>query len=191
MKKIELLFFSLLPLLFVHGQNKASKFHSREVIVQKGDTLIRTNILTGEGVYKTSEFIEYFYYSKGMINSNIGDYGGKLLNGNYKAFLNNKLIETGQFSKGCKTGLWRSWYLNGKYKKVLSWKNGKPEGDYKHYNEDGSIDKHGRYKSGKYCAEKVKVNKVILKKRLKSNDNSNKEKNSNKVEKITSTQKNG
>src|SRR5664279_4839967 len=98
MKKIELLFLLLLPVFFVNGQNKVSKYHSREVIVQKGDTLIRANILTGEGVYKTSEFIEYFYYTKGMINSNIGDYGGKLLNGDFKAYLYNKLIETGQFS---------------------------------------------------------------------------------------------
>lgn len=183
MKKIELLFLLLLPVFFVNGQNKVSKYHSREVIVQKGDTLIRANILTGEGVYKTSEFIEYFYYTKGMINSNIGDYGGKLLNGDFKAYLYNKLIETGQFSKGCKTGLWRSWYLNGKYKKIFSWKNGKLEGDFKHYNEDGTIDHHGHYKNGKYYAEVVKTPKTPTKRKLKRSDNLSKEKTSVKPNK--------
>jgi len=47
----------------------------------------------------------YFYYSKGVINSNIGDYGGKLLNGEFKAFFKQQAYRICHFSNGCKTGI--------------------------------------------------------------------------------------
>jgi MORN repeat variant len=180
MKRILFILFSMGLLSSANAQNKENKFRSREVIVQKGDTLFRATILTGELVGKPSEGKIYFYYSKGVINSNIGDFGGKLLNGEFKAFLNNMLIESGHFSNGCKTGIWESWYSNGKYKRIYSWKNGKLDGKYSFYNEDGSLTSRGSYKNGKLHPDLLKLEsdttaKIPVKEKVKGERNVKKE----------------
>ena len=180
MKRILFILFSMSLFSSVNAQNKENKFRSREVIVQKGDTIFRATILTGDLVGKPSGGKIYFYYSKGVINSNIGDYGGKLLNGEFKAFLNNKLIESGHFSNGCKTGIWESWYSNGKYKRIYSWKNGKLDGKYTYYNEDCSLAARVYYKNDKLHPDLLKLEsdtiaKSPVKEKVKSEKNVKKE----------------
>ena len=157
MKKLLIIVLCLLSLPRLNAQIKKEKFHSREVIIQSGDTLIRANILTGEPEYKPSPYKRYFWYSKGIINSNIGGYGGKLLNGEYLAFINNKLIEKGDFSKGLKSGIWQTWYLSGSYQKTINWKDGVLSGKYLNVAENGNIESVGFYKKGKFHSTQKKT----------------------------------
>ena len=64
MKRILFILFSMSLFSSVNAQNKENKFRSREVIVQKGDTIFRATILTGDLVGKPSGGKIYFYYSK-------------------------------------------------------------------------------------------------------------------------------
>ncbi len=188
MKGILSIFFSLIIVFSVFAQNTKSSLRSREVIIQKGDTLIRVTILAGNLNLKPSLNRIYFYYSKGMINSNIGDYGGNLLNGEYKAFFNSKLIESGHFNRGCKTGVWESWYMNGKFKKINSWKNGVLSGSFSYYNVNGIIEEQGYYKNARYKTSRTSVKKdsIVLdtpKRKVKRDHNLDTEKSSKKSEK--------
>jgi hypothetical protein len=149
MKKLLIIVLCLLSLPRLNAQIKKDKLHRREVIILSGDTLIRANILTGEPEDKPSPYKRYFWYSKGMINSNIGGYGGKLLNGEYLAFINNKLIEKGDFYKGLKSGIWQTWYLTGRCQKTITWKYGVLSGKYINVAENGNIESIGVYKKGK------------------------------------------
>lgn len=157
MKKLLLIVFCLLSLPRLNAQIKEEKFHSREIIIQSSDTLIRANILTGDPEDKPSPNKRYFWCSKGMINSNIGGYGGKLLNGEYLAFINNKLIEKGDFSKGLKTGIWQTWYLSGRCHKTITWKEGVLSGKYINVAENGNIESIGVYKKGKFHTTQKKT----------------------------------
>jgi antitoxin component YwqK of YwqJK toxin-antitoxin module len=150
MRKTLVIILSLLALEPVNAQKKEGKYHSREVIIQVGDTLIRTNILTGELSEKPFPDKRYFWYWKGMINSNIGGYSGKLFHGDYLAFHNNKLIESGQFVKGLKSGVWKSWYLSGEIQKICFWKNGTLDGRGLFYNVNGIVEERGFYKNGTF-----------------------------------------
>jgi hypothetical protein len=150
MRKYLVLIFSLSALAPIYSQKNGAKFHSREVIFQVRDTLIRANILTGDLNKKPDPDKNYFWYSKGIINSNIGGYGGKLFNGVYLSFLNNKLIESGQFFKGTKTGIWKTWYTSGRLRQICSWKEGYPNGKYTFFNESGLVEKNGFYRNNKF-----------------------------------------
>lgn len=48
----------------------------------------------------------------------------------------------------CETKIERSYYKNGKVKEEFSKRNGKFVGEYKHFNEDGTISATGQFKSG-------------------------------------------
>jgi antitoxin component YwqK of YwqJK toxin-antitoxin module len=111
---------------------------NREVIFQTGDTMIRAQILTGVKRKKMHEK-RYYWYSKGIINSNTGGYSGNLLHGYYKAFQNNILIESGNYHFGLREGKWIKWYKSGKIEKICSWEKGLPRGEFISYKEDGTI----------------------------------------------------
>jgi antitoxin component YwqK of YwqJK toxin-antitoxin module len=180
MRKLLVIIFSLISLTSITAQKKEGKYHSREVIIQVEDTLIRANILTGELTEKPDPDKEYFWYSKGMINSNIGGYGGKLFHGDYLAFLNNKLIESGQFICGQKIGIWRSWYSSGKIKKISNWKDGNLDGRYCYYSENGIVERRGFYKNGSFHSSLKKsetnvANKIHLFKKFRTKKKPGKE----------------
>jgi antitoxin component YwqK of YwqJK toxin-antitoxin module len=66
---------------------------------------------------RTNSELFYYWFKSGRIHKTQGGYYGKLLHGNYKVVDRDRhLLEEGQFKKGQKTGLWRSWYEDGALK---------------------------------------------------------------------------
>lgn len=66
---------------------------------------------------RTNPGLYYYWFKSGRIHKTQGGYYGKLLHGDYKVVdLDRHLLEEGQFKKGQKTGLWRSWYEDGTLK---------------------------------------------------------------------------
>jgi hypothetical protein len=69
--------------------------------------------------------LHYFWYSANAIHETQGGYSGRLLNGKYSAFyLNKNLKEQGNFKKGLKNGVWRSWNGDGSLIAATNWKRG-------------------------------------------------------------------
>jgi len=165
MKKTILIFFLFLVPLFNNiAQITTGKYHTREVIIQLGDTIIKANILTGELKKRIRPDRVYFWYSKNTINSNLGGYAGKLFHGPYTAFYENKLIESGEFSKGLKTGAWKIWYLNGRIKEIHSWKDGMLSGHSYWYSGRGNLETELIYRKGKLVSRPNRFFSLFIKK---------------------------
>ncbi len=67
----------------------------------------------------------YFWYAANKIHSTEGGFSGRLLNGSYNEFYPDKnLREQGNFKKGLKDGVWKSWDEDGTLDSSSKWKNG-------------------------------------------------------------------
>lgn len=66
---------------------------------------------------QTALYDFYYWFKSGRIHQTQGSYYGKLLHGDYKVVDRDRhLLEEGQFKKGKKKGLWRTWYEDGTLK---------------------------------------------------------------------------
>ena len=62
----------------------------------------------------------YYWFKSGHIHQTEGSYNGKLLHGPYKIIDSRRqLLEEGLYRFGVKTGVWRSWYSNGRLKSYI------------------------------------------------------------------------
>ena len=107
-----------------YGQ-KISAYGMDKVRIIAGEKIIVAEIIpvSSEPRIKTACF--YYWYSGNAIHSSQGGYSGRLLNGRYNEYyLNNNLKEQGNFNKGLKDGLWKSWNESGALSQVSNWKNG-------------------------------------------------------------------
>jgi len=69
--------------------------------------------------------LHYFWYGSNAIHETQGGYSGRLLNGLYSAFyLNKNLKEQGNYKKGLKNGVWKSWGGDGSLLSTTTWKHG-------------------------------------------------------------------
>ena len=67
----------------------------------------------------------YFWFRQDTILRTVGGYGGRLLDGEFKAFYPNKnLKEYGVFNYGLKDGEWKTWNPDGSLRSVSYWKKG-------------------------------------------------------------------
>ena len=57
-------------------------------------------------------------------------------------------IESGSFKNGKKDGLWEGYYENGQLYGKGNYKDGKPDGLWEHFNEDGSLNRTETWKDG-------------------------------------------
>lgn len=56
----------------------------------------------------------YYWFKGGTIHNSENGISGELLHDVFEKFyLNNQLAEKGEFKKGLKVGLWKTWYANG------------------------------------------------------------------------------
>lgn len=91
---------------------------------------------------------DYYWFKGGAIHHAGSGVSGEALNDSYvKLFLNNQLAEKGTFKNGLKTGVWKSWFPNGKLQTVETWKNGFMKGDFLRYDIDGNLLESGNYKN--------------------------------------------
>ena len=74
---------------------------------------------------KTKDDRFYFWYNSNAIQSTQGGFTGQLLNGHYTAFYADKrLKEEGDFKKGLKQGVWKTWNEKGALTSSVTWDDG-------------------------------------------------------------------
>ena len=86
---------------------------------------IRADVLPYKSDPKIRNDRRYFWCLNNVIHSTQGGYNGKLLNGHYIAFYPDKnLKEEGDFNRGLKDGVWKTWNPNGDLTNVVTWSEG-------------------------------------------------------------------
>lgn len=123
---------------------------SRDVIINKGDTLIRAKIACKEQVnIKLDSVKEYYWYSSQTIKKNLGGYYGSLLHGSYTEFdMDNNLLCKGVFHNGLKVGIWMYWYRTGVLRCIETWSDGLLNGEISCFNETGNQTAFLTFKNG-------------------------------------------
>lgn len=98
---------------------------------------------------KIKEGKTYFWYKSGEVHQSAAGYSGDILHGPFiKSFANNNLAEKGSFDLGLKSGVWQSWYEDGKLKESITFKKGIRNGRFKKYNTAGTVITQGSYSDG-------------------------------------------
>ncbi|RZK25597.1 MAG: hypothetical protein EOO43_05105 [Flavobacterium sp.] len=93
---------------------------------------------------------QYHWYANNEIQVTENGYSGKLLNGLYTDFYENRnLREQGQFKTGLKHGEWKKWSLRGKILETINFSDGLRHGAYAKYNELGQLMETTSYKNDK------------------------------------------
>jgi len=101
-----------------------SDAQDRRTII-RADTLYRFYVADADKVIKPEITKWYFWFKKDTILSTMGDFGGRVLNGEYKVYYPDKsLKEAGQFRYGLKDGDWKTWNPDGSLQAVVHWKKG-------------------------------------------------------------------
>lgn len=64
-----------------------------------------------------------------------------------------KIEKTGIFKNNRKTGIWKTYYLNGNLKSEITYKNNRPDGHAKIYYENGKLSEEGIWKGTKWVGK--------------------------------------
>ena len=120
----------LLPLIFllglgkVYAQRPFAYDDTKVTIADTGQT-VQAEILPSKSDPKILNDRYYFWYIPNAIHSTQGGFNGQLLNGNYAAYYPDKnLKEQGDYKKGLKDGIWKTWNRKGDLTSVVNWNNG-------------------------------------------------------------------
>jgi len=102
----------LIALLTIFFNGTKAQYYNGRVRIDSSDRSYIFQV-TDDG-RRTNSGLFYYWFKSGRIHKTQGSYYGKLLHGNYKVVDRDRhLLEEGQFKKGLKTGLWRTWYEDG------------------------------------------------------------------------------
>ena len=94
--------------------------------------------------------LTYYWLKNRKINYSQGAYAGHLLHGKYQSFFpEGDLMESGQFKKGLKEGVWRNWGRNNQIQAEYTFSRGGKDGPFKEY-VAGQLLRSGDYKDGVY-----------------------------------------
>jgi MORN repeat variant len=125
-------------------------FSDPYTIKRISDANFRYEFYTLEKEIKPNANKTYYWFKGGAIHHAQSGVGGSLLNDSFvKMYLSNQLAEQGQFKKGLKEGLWKTWFANGKLQTVEKWNKGLKTGNYLRYDENGILLEKGNYKNDK------------------------------------------
>lgn len=123
MKKIVVILFFLCPGV-LYAQKMPDRGFNKIRIPDTGKTIL-AEINPVDHLPKPKAGLYYFWYDANLIHSTQGGYSGKLLNGEYaEYYLNKNLKEKGSFKKGLKDGDWRIWNEDGTLAQRATWKKG-------------------------------------------------------------------
>ncbi len=151
--KLPILMLTFCLFIQVSGQVK-QEYETRQVIITYEDSIVHTGIITKQVSLKINPDLWYYWYFPDQINLNKGGYHGNLLHGPYIVFDNKKkMISAGNYDKGLKSGIWKTWYPNGNMKSLIIWNCGLLESKDIYFNPDGSIYQSIEYKHGKRNGE--------------------------------------
>ena len=103
-----------------------------------------------EGLGQAKLGRNYYWLAGRQINVTSGGYSGKLLHGRFTSFyLNKQMKEQGDFRKGLKQGEWKKWNEDGSLALRIHYNNGLESGSFYKYNEKGILIEEGNYFAGK------------------------------------------
>jgi len=143
MKQI-LIMLLLLPLLA-----SAQQKDNRQMTINKVHSKVTFEVMDADGKTNIRKKSMYYWLKSQAIHQSVGDYEGRLLDGEYVLYYaNNNLQEKGQFDKGLKQGEWKSWHNNGQLKVVDRWKHGRKNGLCTVYDSLGIVTVQYHYKKG-------------------------------------------
>lgn len=141
----------------VEGQRYSKDFLTHKIIVNNDKGSVVAYVKPVKPIPVQSDQ-QYYWFSGNQVNSTQGGYSGKLLNGGYQEFyLNKSLKESGLFSKGVKTGIWKNWTESGQLKADYTWNFGKKNGIYHTYDSLGRLAETGKYRNGLLNGRQKKV----------------------------------
>ncbi|MEO9806161.1 MAG: hypothetical protein ABJF04_23070 [Reichenbachiella sp.] len=125
--------------------------HYQSISLDLGDSLVQFNLSENPEKIETDLSKDYYWFKIDKITRTQGQYGGKLLDGEYKV-VNQKdksVMSKGAFDEGLMSGRWVSWYPNGKIKEVYTYKKGVKDGEYLLQNSLGQILEKGSFTKGR------------------------------------------
>lgn len=101
-----------------------------------GDTVQRFTVTYARPAARPNRF--YYWQGPTQILRTAGAYDGRLLSGTYQlTSRNGNLLGSGAFSKGLKTGSWRTWRPDGTPSSSSSWRRGQQRGKTRYYDATG------------------------------------------------------
>lgn len=65
-------------------------------------------------------------------------------------FADEAVMEEGEYDNNKKTGIWKTYYPNGKVKSEIEYKNNRPNGVFKTYYDNGQVEEEGNWKGTYY-----------------------------------------
>ena len=123
MRNIIFIFFCFL--CYTTYAQKLPDYGLNKVRITEPDKIIVAEIETVSSSPSIKPNLYYYWYSANTIHTSQGGFSGKLLNGPYTEYYTDKnLKEQGNFKKGLKDGVWKSWNEEGILTSVTNWKHG-------------------------------------------------------------------
>jgi len=123
MRNIIFIFFCFL--CYSAYSQKLPDFGLNKIRITQPDKIIVAEIEPISSKPSIKPSLSYYWYSANTIHTSQGGFSGKLLNGLYTEYYTNKnLKEQGNFKKGLKDGVWKSWNEEGTLIAVTNWKHG-------------------------------------------------------------------
>jgi hypothetical protein len=106
------------------GQRTKVRQNTREVVINSGDSIIVTNIMLNQEKIRPDIRFTYYWYLRGKISHNTGGFSGKLLDGKYQVFVQDRLVLSGTYNEGKRSGEWVSWNNDGSIKNSCAYFDG-------------------------------------------------------------------
>jgi len=111
--------------------------------------IIHAHVLNKKISQRLKPNLFYYWFTSGKISMTQGGYSGKLLNGTFEEYFENKnLSRKGEFINGLKEGLWKEWYFNGISQNSFFYSKGTRSGRYTLFDTTGNLAATGFYKNG-------------------------------------------
>lgn len=109
---------------------------------------------------KYEDTLHYHWFKSQQIHVTQGNSSGRVLNGEFtKFYLSGQMAEQGEFKKGLKDGVWKTWFESGNLETIYNYKEGIISGDYMLFNEAGDLRESGKIKKGEKDIDQEKVKK--------------------------------
>lgn len=154
MKRLKIYVLAILAccMLFTIGTNAQAYKNNAltyKIIINYDDHTVvgYTKPVSGKVIAKADKY--YYWFSGKNVEVTQGGYSGKLLNGSYADYYQNKqLKESGWYAAGLKTGQWKAWSEQGALLNDYQWINGVKAGVYHRYDAQGKVIETGTFNGG-------------------------------------------
>ncbi len=136
--------------------------------------------------FQIQDSLTYYWCKAQKLLVTQGGVGGKVIDGNFLKFYHSgQLAEKGFFRMGLKHGIWKTWYLNGSLRSIYHYRNGRKNGNYALFDEQGFILKNGKYANDKPKVKRTRNKAKGPKKEFKGQEKGKKKESKIKIKEIS------